>query len=106
LGGYPGEIPDDIKEYLDDDGEARKYFQSTQKPMFLLTYIIIIGSVQFIGPIKSLFWYDELVRAIDDPAYVIKNEVRVIPDGTGIGFLLDEYSEEGKIPEHIYLPIL
>ena len=36
-GGYPGEIPDDIKEYLDDDGGARKYSRSTHKPMFLLT---------------------------------------------------------------------
>jgi len=53
--------------------------------------------------IRASYGYDELVRAIDDLAYVIKNEIRVIPDGTGIGFLLDEYSEEGKIPEHIYL---
>jgi hypothetical protein len=33
-GGYPGEIPDDIKEYLDDDGGRRKYYQSTHQGMF------------------------------------------------------------------------
>jgi hypothetical protein len=70
---------------------------------------ITIGLTQYIGPIKSLFWiygYDELVRAIDDPAYVIEDEIRVIPAGTGVGFLLDQYFEEGKIPRHIYFRTL
>ncbi|KAI9933552.1 hypothetical protein MW887_008025 [Aspergillus wentii] len=75
----------DLSEYSDDDGGRECAF--------------------FIGPTKSLFWlagYDELVEAIDDPAYVIQDEIRVIPQSTGIGFLVDQYFEEGKIPRDFY----
>ncbi|KAI9929445.1 hypothetical protein ASPWEDRAFT_69331 [Aspergillus wentii DTO 134E9] len=84
-GGYPGKIPDDIAEWLDEDGTRR--------------------GTQFIGPIKSLFWiggYDELVQAVDDPAFTIEDEVQIIPGGAKVGYLVDRYYEDGKIPEYIY----
>ncbi|OJJ45692.1 hypothetical protein ASPZODRAFT_17140 [Penicilliopsis zonata CBS 506.65] len=88
--GYPAEvIPDDIAEWLDDQGKRR--------------------SAQYIGPLKSLFWlagYDELVRAVDDPAYTIEDEVRVVLNGVDIGWLLEDYLEEGKIPRQLYMQYL
>ncbi|KAL4807017.1 hypothetical protein BDV18DRAFT_159239 [Aspergillus unguis] len=87
--GYPGETPDDIREWLDDDGGRE--------------------SAQLIGPLRSLLWlggYDELVAAIDDPAYVLEDEIRVVPQGTDIGWLVDRDFEEEKVPRRLYARLL
>ena len=55
-----------------------------------------------IGSMQSIFWvsgFDDLVRVIDDPAYVLEDEIVEIPQGTHPGrFLLDRYWDDGKIP--------
>ncbi|CAI7626819.1 unnamed protein product [Penicillium glandicola] len=67
-GGYPGdEIPADIGEWLDENGQCK--------------------SVQMIGPLRSLAWLvglDELVEAIDDPAYHIEDDIELIPFGKSL----------------------
>lgn len=67
--------------------------------------ISVPESAQLIGPLRSLLWlggYDEIVTAIDDPAYVLKDEIRVVPQGTGIGWLVDRDFEEEKVPRRLY----
>lgn len=62
-------------------------------------------NVQCIGPISSLFWlkgHDDLVEVCNDPAYTLEDEIRMIPNGTGLGFMIDEYFSEGKIPRRIF----
>ncbi|KAJ5955260.1 hypothetical protein N7501_009539, partial [Penicillium viridicatum] len=63
--GYPGdEIPEDIQEWLDENGQCK--------------------TAQMIGPLRSLAWLaglDELVGAIDNPAYLIQDDIEVIAFG-------------------------
>lgn len=58
-----------------------------------------------IGPLRSIFWIsgdDELVRMVDDPAYVLEDELVTVPFGTSPArFLVDMYYDQGKIPRHI-----
>ncbi|KAJ5577480.1 uncharacterized protein N7459_006444 [Penicillium hispanicum] len=87
--GYPGEVPDDICEWLDDGG-GRK-------------------STQLIGHLRSLLWlggYDKIVTAIDDPAYILEDEIRVAPQGTDIGWLVDRDFEEEKVSGRLYDQLL
>ncbi|CAG8895747.1 unnamed protein product [Penicillium egyptiacum] len=84
--GYPeDEIPADIQEWLDENGQRK--------------------TAQIIGPLRSLAWLeglDELVQAIDHPAYVIEDEIEVIPFGTGLLWPLDRRVEEGTVPPTIW----
>ncbi|OQD78441.1 hypothetical protein PENDEC_c001G01312 [Penicillium decumbens] len=83
--GYPGEIPADIREYLDEDGTC--------------------GSAKMIGPLRSLAWLaglDELVEAIDHPAYAIRDEIEVVPFGAEITFPINRHWDEGNIPPRIW----
>lgn len=60
-GGYPGKIPDEISEYLDERGKRR---------------------YEIVGSNRSIFWlngYMDIVEAIDDPACAIEDEVICIP---------------------------
>ena len=62
-------------------------------------------NVQCIGPISSLFWlkgHDDLVEVCNDPAYTLEDEIRMVPNGTGLGFMIDEYFSEGKIPRRMF----
>ncbi|OJD12077.1 hypothetical protein AJ78_07274 [Emergomyces pasteurianus Ep9510] len=62
--------------------------------------------MQMIGPLRSIFWlagYDDLVKVVDDAAYVLKNEIMAVPPGCHAGpFLLNLLYEERKIPEELY----
>ncbi|CAG8136752.1 unnamed protein product, partial [Penicillium nalgiovense] len=66
--GYPGdEIPEDIREWLDENGQRK--------------------STKSIGPLRSLAslaGLDELVGAIHHPAYIIEDDIEVIPFGAGL----------------------
>lgn len=78
--GYPGEIPEDIAEYL---------------------YPTIEETVELIGPLSSLFWLaeaEQLCNLIADPAYSLKDEVMAIPHGAGHRWIIGLLFEEGKIP--------
>ncbi|KAJ5961772.1 hypothetical protein N7501_006713 [Penicillium viridicatum] len=82
--GYPGEIPEEIGEYLD-----RNSYQLDE----------------LIGPLSSIFWLaglDELVDAIYDPAIALEDEVRLIPTNVGVTWILEHLFEEGKIPGPMY----
>ncbi|RHZ55215.1 uncharacterized protein CDV56_104825 [Aspergillus thermomutatus] len=85
-GNYSGEIPEEIAEYLGSE-ESNK-------------------STQMIGSNRSIFWLfglNDLVKVIDDPACLIEDEVVLVPQGTHpVGFLLNRYVEERKIPGYIF----
>lgn len=79
--GYPGEIPPNIAELL---------YPGTEK------YVSIIG------PISGIFWllgiefFNELV---DDPGYVLTDEVRYLPHGSPRLWIIQILYDEGKIPD-------
>ncbi|KAJ5496869.1 hypothetical protein N7463_008856 [Penicillium fimorum] len=55
--------------------------------------------VRHSGKIRSLFWLvklDVLVKAIDDPAFTITDEIRVVPQEVSIIWILYYLFEEGK----------
>ncbi|KAK1144700.1 hypothetical protein N8T08_005004 [Aspergillus melleus] len=84
-GEYPyDEIPDDIREYLNEDGRA--------------------DNLTLIGPLRSIAWLagiDELVEAIDSPAYTIEDSIEVIPFGCTLRWPLRQLDEEGLISARI-----
>ncbi|KAJ5271647.1 hypothetical protein N7524_004916 [Penicillium chrysogenum] len=84
--GYPeDEIPADIQEWLDENGQRK--------------------STEIIGPLRSLAWLaglDELVQAIDHPAYVIEDDIEVVPFGAGLLWPVDKRAEEGTVPPMIW----
>lgn len=55
------------------------------------------------GPARSIFYmcgFHDLVAMIDDPAYVLEDEVVSIPLGCSpASFFLERYFEEGKVPK-------
>lgn len=58
-----------------------------------------------IGPLRSLAWLaglDELIKAIDHPAYVIQDDIEVISFGTSLLWPLDRWVEEGTVPPTIW----
>lgn len=58
-----------------------------------------------IGPLRSLAWLaglDELVEAIDHPAYIIQDDIEVVPLGTGIMWPLNRHMDEGTLPPRIW----
>ncbi|KAG5286959.1 hypothetical protein I7I48_02774 [Histoplasma ohiense] len=79
--GYPGDVPEELKDYLE-------------------------CGAQMIGSIRSIFWLDgvqEMVDAIDDPAFVIEDEIAQCPLGClPSAFLLGRYAEEGKVPQNVF----
>ncbi|CAG8947592.1 unnamed protein product [Penicillium salamii] len=82
--GGPGEIPEEINEYLDDNSQQWD---------------------EWIGPLSSLFWLaglDELVEAIADPAIALQDEVRMIPTNVGVTWILEHLFLEKKLPERLY----
>ncbi|KAE8356058.1 hypothetical protein BDV28DRAFT_145558 [Aspergillus coremiiformis] len=85
--GYPdGEIPPEIVEYLGENPES--------------------SHVQMAGPSRTIFHLcgrPDVVQMIDDPAYVIEDEIVVIPIGCfPSSFLLSRYQDEGIFPwDHI-----
>lgn len=55
----------------------------------------------FIGPLSSLFWLEgveELEELIRDPAYILTDEYRSIPQGSPCVWIVSILFEEGKIP--------
>jgi hypothetical protein len=77
---FPGVIPEEISQYLYKDGEQVSLF---------------------IGPLSSLFWLEgveELEELIRDPAYVLTDEYRSIPQGSPRLWIVSILFEEGKIP--------
>lgn len=63
-------------------------------------------SSQMIGTLRSLAWLaglDELVDAIDHPAYTIRDEIEVVPQGAGISFPVNRHWEEGNIPTRVWI---
>lgn len=58
-----------------------------------------------IGSIRSIFWLfgrNDLVRVVDDPACLLKDEIIDVPRGINpVGYLINYYSVEGKIPSYI-----
>jgi hypothetical protein len=77
---FPGVIPEEISQYLYEDGEQVSLF---------------------IGPLSSLFWLEgveELEELIRDPAYVLTDEYRSIPQGSPRLWIVSILFEEGKIP--------
>lgn len=80
---FPGVIPESISEHLYEGIER-----------FTL----------FIGPVSSLFWLagvEELSELIGDPAYVLTDEYRSIPQGAPCRWIVQILYEEGKIPTTI-----
>ncbi|KAF7177115.1 hypothetical protein CNMCM7691_004763 [Aspergillus felis] len=79
--GYPGPVPPEIQEYLAFDC-ARRY--------------------SMIGSTRSIFWlfgHKELVKVIDDPACILEDEIVAVPcNANPMGFLMNYYSELGKMP--------
>lgn len=64
-----------------------------------------IGSARMIGPLRSLAWLaglDELVEAIDDPAYLIEDDIEIVPLGTSLLWPLQRHMEEGTLPRTIW----
>jgi hypothetical protein len=55
-----------------------------------------------VGSIRSIFWlfgYKDLVQVVDDPACILEDEIVSVPRNTNpIGYLVDYYSEQGKMP--------
>lgn len=77
---FPGDIPEEISQYLYEDGEQVSLF---------------------IGPLSSLFWLEgveELEELIHDPAYILTDEYRSIPQGSPRFWIISVLFEEGKIP--------
>ena len=65
----------------------------------------MLGSAQLIGPLSSLLWlggYDELVSAIDDPSYVLEDEISILPEGTNCGWLVARLFDDCNIPRHLF----
>ncbi|KAK2742372.1 hypothetical protein FQN55_007906 [Onygenales sp. PD_40] len=83
--GYPGDIPPEINEYLEEGGARTK---------------------SFVGSIRTIFWLakcDDVVKIIDAPGYELKDEIVVIPRSANpAGFLFDKYWDEGKMPAYLY----
>ncbi|KAG2014584.1 hypothetical protein GB937_006546 [Aspergillus fischeri] len=79
--GYPGTVPREIEEYLEFD---------------------CADLYSMIGSIRSIFWlfnHRELVKVIDDPACILEDEIVAIPRNINpMGFLMNYYSELGKMP--------
>ncbi|KAE8137118.1 hypothetical protein BDV38DRAFT_283232 [Aspergillus pseudotamarii] len=87
-GDYPeDEIPFEIAEYLGENLEHARYHQ-------------MVGSSR---TIFHMCGRPDVVRMIDDPAYVIEDEIVAIPIGCfAVSFLLSRYREEGVFPwEHV-----
>ncbi|KAI9371352.1 hypothetical protein BJX61DRAFT_33278 [Aspergillus egyptiacus] len=82
-GRYPGPIPEEISEYLEPDERRNK-------------------TIQVIGSNRSIFWLfglNDFVTIIDDPACLLEDEIVLVPAGIHpIGFLVDRYAEEQKLP--------
>ncbi|KAK2806078.1 hypothetical protein FQN51_008031 [Onygenales sp. PD_10] len=83
--GYPGDIPPEINEYLEEGGARTK---------------------SMVGSIRTIFWLakcDDVVKIIDAPGYSLKDEIVVIPRSANpAGFLFDKYWDEGKMPAYLY----
>ncbi|CAI7586973.1 unnamed protein product [Penicillium discolor] len=65
----------------------------------------VVETAQVIGRLRSLAWpagLDELVGAIDDPAYLIEDDIEVNPFGTSLLWLLERHMEEGTLPRRIW----
>jgi hypothetical protein len=101
--GYPGKIPSDIAEYLDDDGNCSEFDSGLALQGIKLTHI---DSAKMIGPLRSIAWVaglDELVEAIDHPAYVIQDEIEGVPFwGAGYTFPVNRHMAEWRIPPRIW----
>lgn len=82
--GYPGELPEDIAEWI---------YPGIEKYMGI------------VGPLSSLFWLGgrpELCMLIEDRAYVLTDEICGIPHGASYEWLFEMLFDEGKIPGRIF----
>ncbi|KAK2791607.1 hypothetical protein FQN52_004798 [Onygenales sp. PD_12] len=86
--GYPGEIPEEIKDMLYGD-----------KP-----------SPQIDGSIRTISWlcgFEDLVTGVDDLGYVLKDEVMTIPGGSWPAmFILDLLWLDRQIPLEAYKDVI
>ncbi|KAJ6190534.1 hypothetical protein N7519_000555 [Penicillium mononematosum] len=84
-GKYPGEIPEEIADYLPED---------RTKP-----------SWQMVGSNRSIFWifgYNDIVDVIDDPACLLDDEIVGVPNGVHpASFLFARYANEDKLPRPV-----
>lgn len=65
----------------------------------------ITDSAQIVGPLRSLAWLaglDGLIEAIDHPAYTIRDEIEVVPQGA---VPVNWHWEEGHVPPSIWREI-
>ena len=88
--GYPGEIPENIAEWLYPNAARYDYV---------------------IGPLSSIFWLqgvEFLNELIDDsdPAYVLQDEIRYLPHGSPRLWIVQQLYDEGKIPDRFMDRIL
>ncbi|KAJ5894901.1 hypothetical protein N7495_006592 [Penicillium taxi] len=82
--GYPGLIPPDILELLEEDSHDH---------------------VQYIGPLSSLFWLgglDELSKAALDSAYILEDETIRVPRAARVDWVLPFLFAEGKISADMF----
>ncbi|KAL5335307.1 hypothetical protein BJX70DRAFT_328312 [Aspergillus crustosus] len=85
-GKYPGEVPDEIRDFLNDDPGTT--------------------CSQMIGSNRSIFWllgYNDVVKTIDDPGCVLEDEIVDVPNGIHPAiFLLRRYAEEDKLTHPLF----
>lgn len=106
-GKYPGEVPDEIRDFLNDDPETSKPFLIYT--FFVLLFVICLTNVarsQMIGSNRSIFWllgYNDVVKTIDDPGCVLEDEIVDVPNGIHPAtFLLRRYADEDKLTRPLF----
>ncbi|CAG7946066.1 unnamed protein product [Penicillium olsonii] len=105
--GYPGTIPEEILEYLDESSPSKQTCNSDAvlTETENLETNLASETDEWIGPLSSLFWLaglDELVDAVSDPAIRLQDEVRMIPTNVGITWILEDLFIEEKLPKSLY----
>ncbi|KAJ5936771.1 hypothetical protein N7466_003221 [Penicillium verhagenii] len=85
--GYPGDVPEDLADWL---------YPGIEKTTWL------------VGDLSSMFWLagkPELQVLIDDPGYTLTDEICYIPHGGSLAWLFESLYHLGKIPSFVYAEI-